>query len=53
MTIVAALPIIAAILGALAWAFASGKLSEAGKIVFACGVLVILWMLAGKVVKVG
>jgi hypothetical protein len=41
--IIASVPIAAAVVGLLLWVLASGKASEAGKIVFAAAVLVALF----------
>lgn len=53
MTIIAIVPAIVAILGALTYAFASDKLSELGRIAFFVGLFVIVLGLAGHVVRVG
>lgn len=45
------IPILAAIAGALIYAFASGKVSEIGRITFGAGILVALLALAGSSIR--
>ncbi len=50
MTLIA--PVVAAIIGALVFALGRGKASEAGRIVFACATLVLLYAYVSHGVKV-
>lgn len=43
-------PLLVAVVGALAYAFASGKLSELGRISFFVGLLWVVYALLGKTV---
>ncbi len=46
------LPLLVCIVGLLAYALASnGKVQELGRLSFACGLLVTLWELAGRVLR--
>ncbi len=54
MQLIAFIPIIVAIAGALLWVLASNpKLSEAGRIAFACGLLATCLAFSGEAIKVG
>lgn len=51
---IAIVPILFLILGLLLYALASnGKVAELGRITFACAMLITLWTLAAKVVRLG
>jgi hypothetical protein len=52
--VIAIFPLVVAIVGLLIWLLASnGKASEAGRIMFFCGVLVFVWNSAKEVVHIG
>lgn len=52
--LIAAFPAVLALVGLLVWALsANPKVSEAGKIAFAVGLLMVAWAMAGKGVRVG
>lgn len=47
-TMILVLPVLATIIGLLMWALAAGKVAEIGKILFAAGVLVTLFVFAQR-----
>ncbi len=52
--IVALAPVLAAVIGALVFALASNaKVQEMGRLVFAAGMLVLIWVMASKTVHIG
>ncbi len=52
--LIAIVPLIVAVCGALIYAFASNsKLQEMGRILFFVGVLWAVWAVAGKALKIG
>lgn len=54
MQLVAFVPILVAVAGALLWALAGNpKLSEAGRIAFACGLLAACLAFSGEAVRLG
>lgn len=54
MTVTAAVPVLAAVLGLLVYLLASNpKAAEAGRLMYAAGVLVALFQAAGQVLRLG
>ncbi len=51
--LIAIVPVLAALLGLLLWGFAPGDAKTAGKILFAAGTLVTVYVLAGHTVRIG
>lgn len=51
--IVAVFPLVAVLVGALMWGFTNGKASEAGRMIFFCGVLAFLLSVGSKTVHIG
>jgi len=46
------IPVLVCVVGVLVYALASnGKVQELGRIAYACGLLVTLWQLAGRVLR--
>jgi hypothetical protein len=53
MTVVALVPAIVAIVGALVYALTTGKASELGRVAFLCGLLATMFALAGTSIRLG
>lgn len=53
MTVIAVWPLVVALLGLALWALASGKPSEAGRMLFQIGMLWLVYSLMGHVLKLG
>lgn len=53
MTLIVVVPILVMIVGILLWALTVGKPSDAGKIMFAVGLLVTVFQVATKVIHIG
>jgi Na+/phosphate symporter len=52
--LIAIWPVLILIIGLLMWVLSSNpKVSEAGKIIFFCGMLITTWVLAKHVVRIG
>ncbi len=52
--LIAIWPVLLAVIGLLVWFLsANSKVSEAGKIMFFCGLLVLTWVLARHTVRIG
>ncbi len=52
--LIAIIPILVLIIGLLMWVLSSNpKVSEAGKILFAIGALVLTWQLGGETLRIG
>ncbi len=52
--LIAIVPLLVAVTGALIYALAANpKLSEMGRLAFACGVLALMFALAGKTLRLG
>lgn len=47
------MPLLVALVGALTYGLAEGKVSELGRIAFFCGLFVLTWTLASKAIHVG
>lgn len=53
MTIIALVPLVVAIAGALVYALSTNaKAAEMGRLMFACGLLVTLWVMSGHVLRI-
>lgn len=54
MTIIAIIPALVCLIGLLLWVLASNpKVSEAGKWMFVCGLLVTLFVMSKNVIRIG
>lgn len=52
--IIAVVPLLVALIGALTFALSSnGNVKEMGRIAFAVGLLILIWSMAGKIVRFG
>jgi hypothetical protein len=52
MHITFAVPLVVSMAGLITYWYTNGKLSDIGRVMFACGLLVTLFQIAGKVLRV-
>ena len=54
MIVIAIVPLLVAVVGLLMWFVSgNGKVQELGRLLFFCGALVTLFVMGGKVVRIG
>lgn len=53
MTIIAIVPAVICLLGAVLWGWAQNKAADAGRIMFAAGLLVTLFQMATHTLRIG